>query len=148
MTTFLVLIHILLVLSFTLRILLRDDLSPSARLAWFIVLNVLPYVGSAVYFLFGEIDLGQRADKRHEDVFDDIRNGGAAHFGDPHGIDLIDQVYQPAFRYASSINGFHAVPGNRAVLMLDAAETNRRLIEDIDAATDHVHVLYYIWLNV
>ena len=147
MTTFLVLIHILLVLSFTLRILLRDDLSPSARLAWFIVLNVLPYVGSAVYFLFGEIDLGQRADKRHNDVFDDIRNGGAAHFGDPHGIDLIDQVYQPAFRYASSINGFHAVPGNRAALMSDAAETNRRLIEDIDAATDHVHVLYYIWLT-
>ena len=36
-------LHALLVLSFTLRILLRDDLQPSGRLAWFIVLNVLPY---------------------------------------------------------------------------------------------------------
>lgn len=147
MTTILVLFHALLVLSFTIRILWRDDLSPSARLAWFIVLNVLPYVGSVVYFLFGEVDLGHRADRRHRQVFDDIRAGGATHFGAPDGLDLIDRAYQPAFRYASSINGFHTVPGNRATLMADAAETTRRMIEDIDAAIDHVHVLYYIWLT-
>ena len=34
--------HALLVLTFTARILLRDDLSPPARLAWVIVLNVIP----------------------------------------------------------------------------------------------------------
>ena len=30
--------------------------------------------------------------------------------------------------------------------MADAAETRRRMIADFDAATDHIHVLYYIWL--
>lgn len=48
--TFIVIFHILVVLSFSIRILLRDDLSPPARLAWFIVLNVLPYVGAVLYF--------------------------------------------------------------------------------------------------
>ncbi|MCL1485243.1 MAG: PLDc N-terminal domain-containing protein [Marinobacter sp.] len=62
-------LHALLVLAFTARILLRDDLLPPGRLAWFIVLNVVPYFGSAVYFLFGEIDIGNRAKKRHGEIF-------------------------------------------------------------------------------
>ena len=56
--TIALLFHAFLVASFSIRILLRDDFSPPARLAWFIVLNVLPYFGSVAYFLFGEIDLG------------------------------------------------------------------------------------------
>lgn len=147
MTTVFLFFHVVIVLGFTLRILLRDDLSPSARLAWFIVLNVLPFVGSLVYFLFGEIDLGYRADKRYEEVSDEIRSAAVQHFGTESGIDLINPVYQQGFRYASSINGFHAVAGNRAKLMADALETNKQLIADIDAATDHVHILYYIWLT-
>ncbi len=61
--------------------------------------------------------------------------------------DLIERIYQPAFQYAASINGFHPVAGNRAQLMADADETLTKMIADIDAAKDHVHVLYYIWLN-
>ena len=30
--------------------------------------------------------------------------------------------------------------------MADAAATRTRMIADFDAATDHIHVLYYIWL--
>ena len=127
--TILLLLHVLIVLGFTVRILLRDDLSPSARLAWFIVLNVLPYVGSLVYFLLGEIDLGHRADKRYKEVFDEIRAAAVQHFGEENGINLINPVYQQGFRYASSINGFHAVSGNQAKLMADAMETNKQLIK-------------------
>ena len=57
----LVVLHILVVGMFTTRILLRDDLSPPARLAWFIVLLGLPIFGSMVYFLFGEVDLRGKA---------------------------------------------------------------------------------------
>lgn len=73
MTTVLLTAHILVVIGFTLRILLRDDLSPQARLAWFIILTVLPYVGTVIYFLFGEIDVGNHANQRHKEVFDQIR---------------------------------------------------------------------------
>lgn len=148
MATFLLTLHVLLVIGFTLRILLRDDLSPQARLAWFIVLAVLPYAGSILYFLFGEIHVGPHADTRHRAVFDQIRTDAAQFSGAPEDTDhLIDPPYRPAFRYAASINGFHAVAGNGAELMLDAAATNANLIADIDAAQSHVHVLYYIWLD-
>lgn len=140
--------HIALVLSFTARILLRDDLSPPARLAWFIVVAGLPYVGIVIYFLFGEIDLGHRATQRQNRIFASIRAWAAAYMGTPGEAEhLIDPLYAPGFAYAGSINGFHAVPGNRAELMRDAAETTERLVADIDAAKRHVHVLYYIWLD-
>ena len=144
----LLIFHALLVLTFTIRILLRDDLSPPARLAWFIVLNVLPYFGSVIYFLFGEIDLGNLANKRHREVFNQIRAKASGFMGQAANVDaLIAPVYRPAFRYAGSINGFHPVDGNTADLMADGGETRARLVADIDAATDHVHVLYYIWLG-
>ncbi|MGO4998617.1 cardiolipin synthase [Oceanisphaera sp. W20_SRM_FM3] len=146
--SFVVTLHFLLVLTFTGRILLRDDLSPPGRLAWFIVLNVLPYFGIAVYFLFGEIDIGKRAVKRHDQIFDEIRNNAADFMGDKANVDhLIDAIYRPAFRYAASINGFHTVDGNSAELLADGDATRARLVADIDAATCHVHVLYYIWLE-
>ena len=141
-------LHVVLVLVFTIRILLRDDLSPPARLAWFVVLNVLPYIGSVIYFLFGEIDIGKRAQRRHDEIFVELKTQGAAFMGLPsHTERLIERIYRPAFQYAGSINGFHPVDGNSAQLMEDSHSTLRSMLADIDAATDHVHVLYYIWLT-
>ncbi|HHX34613.1 MAG TPA: cardiolipin synthase [Gammaproteobacteria bacterium] len=141
-------LHALLVISFTTRILLRDDLSPPGRLAWFIVLNVLPYFGSAIYFLFGEIDIGNRAHKRHDEIFDELRTKASEYMGDPSCIShLIKRIYQPAFQYAGSINGFYPLDGNTAKLMDDGEDTLNHLLADIDAATDHVHILYYIWMT-
>src|SRR5690554_1928432 len=146
--TIILVLHTLLVLTFTIRILLRDDLSPPGRLAWFVVLNLLPYFGSAIYFLFGETDIGNRASKRHKQVFHEIRAKASWFMGDAANTEtLIEPVYRPAFRYAGSINGFHPSTGNTAELMRDGDETLSRMVADIDAATDHVHVLYYIWLD-
>ncbi|WNO61342.1 cardiolipin synthase [Rheinheimera sp. MMS21-TC3] len=143
-----VVLHFLLVLTFTTRILLRDDLSPPARLAWFIVLNALPYFGVIAYFLFGEIDIGKRAIKRHDKIFAEIKTKAFDYMGDKTKINqLIAPVYRTGFHYAGSINGFQTVAGNTAELMADGEETLNRIVADIDAATDHVNVLYYIWLD-
>lgn len=56
-------IHLLLVIGVTLRIVWRNDLSPVARLAWFIVVLVFPYLGVIAYWLFGEIDLGHKVSR-------------------------------------------------------------------------------------
>ena len=148
MLTFLTIGHALLVIAFTTRILLRDDLSPPARLAWFIVLNIAPYFGTGIYFLFGEVDIGHRETNRHKHIFQEItKSAGALVGAEETGKALIDPAYSPAFRYAASINGFHPMPGNTAELMADADATLERMIADIDAAREHVHVLYYIWLD-
>ncbi|PVA10334.1 cardiolipin synthase [Pelagivirga sediminicola] len=145
--TILLIFHVLLVAMFTIRILLRDDFSPPARLAWFIILMLVPYAGTVIYFLFGEVDIGKRINRRHREVFDEIRASAKKFMGNQSAVaELIEPIYQPAFQYAVSINGFNPVGGNDAELMENADMTRARLVADIDAATDHVHVLYYIWL--
>jgi cardiolipin synthase len=142
------LIHLSIVIVFTFRILLRDDLVPTSRLAWFIVVTILPYFGIILYFLFGEVNLGQAANRRRSLIFSTIRKVARDAMGTKAEAEkLIDPHYLPAFQYAASINAFHAVAGNTADLMADADQARARLIADIDEATDYVHVLYYIWLD-
>jgi cardiolipin synthase A/B len=141
-------LHILIVISFTIRILLREDLGATTRLAWFMVISVLPIFGSVVYFLFGEINLGYTASKRIAAVTQKIHAIGNS--VEPRDLDLMHRIperFVPAFNYSRSINGFPAVSGNRIELMPDAQSSRSRLIEDIDAAQEEVHVLYYIWLD-
>ncbi len=132
---------------FGLRILLRDDLTPSGRMAWFTIISVLPFFGAPVYFLFGEVDIGHHARARTDEIFNKLHAIARLASGRGQlGYDAIRVPYQFGFRYAASIHGFHPVAGNSAELMANSAMTRDRIIQDIDAATDHVHVLYYIWL--
>ena len=67
-STILLVLHGLLVLAAAMRVLLRDDLSPDKRMAWLMVLTLLPYVGVVLYYLLGEINLGRRLTGRHQPV--------------------------------------------------------------------------------
>jgi cardiolipin synthase len=54
--------------------------------------------------------------------------------------------YAPLFRVGHSVNGFEPVGGNQAQLLLDSNTTIESLVADIDAAQEHVHLTFYIWL--
>ncbi len=140
--------HSILVVAFTLRILSRDELLPPSRMAWFMVVLTLPFIGSALYFLFGEVDLGHRARSQHQRIFAAIHAFARQTIAEPDDLDnLVKPRFMAAFKYARSINGFNPQPGNRAELMPDAQSARMRLIKDIDAAAETVHILYYIWLE-
>ena len=140
--------HALIVITFSARILLRDDLSSAARLAWFLVMLLGPYVGVVLYLLFGEINLGRTIHRRHDEIFAKLGEVAGAALGDsdknlPGNVEV---EYQTAFR-AASVDGFQITLGNRAELLPDADSARSRLIEDIDQATESVQALYYIWLD-
>ncbi|WP_415184106.1 cardiolipin synthase [Phaeovulum sp.] len=141
-------LHIVLMVAISLRILLRDDLGPASRMAWFIVVAMLPALGIGLYFLFGEVTLGRAATARHHAVSRRVHAGAGSALGSREAIDrMIAPEYRAAFHYAASINGFGLTTGNAAELMPDAAGARARLVADIDAATRQVDVLYYIWLD-
>lgn len=141
-------LHILIVIGLTVRILLRDEIAPNTRLAWFIVIAAVPFGGSILYFLFGEANLGYSVSDRIAEVARQTKGHRAAldvHPGAPPPE--VPDRFRPTFDYSTSINGFPRVSGNLVELMPDASTARSRLIDDIDAARDHVHVLYYIWLD-
>ncbi len=140
--------HALIALTFSIRILLRDDLTSAARLAWFLVMLFAPYVGVVGYVLFGEISLGRTVHRRHDEVFSGLRAiaGNAMGSCKRNLPGNVEPIYQTAFR-AASVDGFETTLGNRAELMPDAKTARVRLVADIDAAVESVQVLYYIWLD-
>ncbi len=131
---------IVLVLAFvglTLRLLWRDDVAPATRLAWMVTFVLLPYVGIALYVLIGERRLRRGFVTRYREI------GARNPVPEPIGT-----VEPPcgAFAYATTINGFRTTGGNRGELMPDERAATARLVADIDAARESVHILFYIWL--
>ena len=140
-------LYILLVSAIVLRVLSRDEMSATSRLAWFLIIVTLPLVGIIVYFLFGEINLGFRATDKARKIYKLVQSEGGAALGQFKNLSQVDSTYRPAFAYAASINGFLTTHGNTAELMADDATARSRLIEDLDNATVSINVLYYIWLQ-
>ncbi|HBH33189.1 MAG TPA: cardiolipin synthase, partial [Psychrobacter sp.] len=141
----LVALHILTWLAVSLRVLSRHDLTAQARLAWMVVLFVLPYGGVVVYWMFGEVHLGFNFEHRYNKITQQLSSNFPAILGKKDTMPkVIDREYQPAFAYSASVNGFHTTLGNKAELMPDPKTTEARMIADFDAATDHNHVMYYI----
>jgi cardiolipin synthase len=58
----------------------------------------------------------------------------------------VPERYAHLFQAGKTVNGFAPVGGNRGQLLQDSNETIDRMVVDIDAARDHVHLLFYIWL--
>jgi len=140
--------HALVVIFFLIRILLRDNLSSAARLAWFMFMLFVPYVGVVLYLLFGEISLGRTIHQRHDEIFAKLRSIAANSLGscERNLEGNVEIEYQTAFR-AASVDGFGTTLGNKAELLPDAATARARLVEDIDNSTESVQCLYYIWLG-
>ena len=158
MTWLLLLLHVLLIAAFTLRILLRDDLRPDVRMGWLTVTVLVPYAGCALYYLFGEAALGRLGSDSQRKRYPGVSAFVRQHLAAPevtaqllapadHAGQAIAAQWQPAFRYASSVNGFGITTGNSARLMADGAEARAQMLADMDAARHEIHVLYYIWLT-
>jgi cardiolipin synthase len=55
--------------------------------------------------------------------------------------------YRHLFQAGKTVNGFDPVSGNRGHLLPDSNAAINSIVADIDAAKEHVHLLFYIWLQ-
>ncbi len=141
----LIALHVMLQIAFILRALLWPHREPATRMAWVLVIIVTPVVGMLAYALFGEANIGRRRLarlRRAEARLPPPEEVGVGAVPTPEMAPRFEQL----FRVGTSISGFLPVAGNRAELMADSDSGIASLVADIDAATDHVHVLFYIWL--
>ena len=132
----------LLHLVFMARAVLRSHRDPASRLAWVVVMAVLPVLGIVAYLLLGETNIGRRRVAKMHRVLAQLPDPGAV----PGVAADIPPDYRHLFAVGRSINGFVPVGGNRARLLADSNATIDALVDDIDAATEHVHLIFYIWL--
>lgn len=127
-----------------LRVVLRPHRDPAARLAWLVVVIVLPVLGIPAYILWGDTRLIRRRRLHGLAVEAALPRPPA----DPAGpATIAASPWQPPFALAASVNGLSATTGNRARLADDNRAAIAGMIGDIDAAQASVHVCFYIWLD-
>jgi cardiolipin synthase len=119
---------------------LRRNFAPGASMAWLAVVFLHPYIGLALYRLFGESRLGPGRVAHHNRLLQqyaviDARPELPAGIGD--GARSLIQV-------ALKVGRMPVVTGSQVEFFTDSATMVDRLSADIDAASSHVHLLYYI----
>ncbi|TWT56718.1 Cardiolipin synthase [Thalassoglobus neptunius] len=138
----------LLHLFFVGRALLRPHREPASRVAWIVVIMVLPFFGILAYLLFGETNIGHERAKRARKILTELPPlsdipGALSPEPDAEIPPRVNQL----FKVGRSVNGFEPVAGNQARLLPDSNATIESLVEDIHAAKEHVHIAFYIWLT-
>src|SRR3984957_15901136 len=138
----------LLELTIIVRILLRPHRDPASRIAWVVVVCMLPLWGMFAYLLLGEVNIGRRRVKRLNAILKRMPQI-SSHLSReaPDFAAAVPERYRHLFGLGHSISGFHPVGGNAGCLLPNSNATIDALVADIDSAIDHVHVLFYIWLS-
>jgi cardiolipin synthase len=140
-------LHIFVQFALVVRVLLRPHRNPASRIAWVVVIFALPVIGIITYILFGEVNIGHHRVQRMREVLSQMPDvADAAQADGSHLRPDIPERYAHLFRVGHSISGFEPIGGNQARLLKDSNTTIDALVADIDAAQDHVHLLFYIWL--
>jgi cardiolipin synthase len=141
-------IHLLTVL----RAITRPDRTPASRVAWIPVIMCLPVIGVVAYLFLGERSIGRGRARRLREAESRLAAPGGA------GAEPGDRVAAAVSDLCRSVNGFGPTAGNRIVLLGDPGASPaepardcdaaiRGLIEAFDAATGHIHLSFYIWLD-
>jgi cardiolipin synthase len=132
-------------------VVLKRRRTTGAATAWLLVIFFYPYVGVALYLLFGTTRLGrrraavQRALAAERCEARRLTDHPAARAIADNPAAAIDPRYEPLVRQAEKISGFPVLAGNAFEFVTDSVRSMAGLIADIDAAADHVHLLFYIY---
>ena len=121
--------------------------SAAASRTWLLLIFLLPWPGLAVYALFGRIYVPKRRIEQQQRASQRIRavqeQMGDRSFARPKLPPETEAIMQ----YAARLADFEAFSGNCIELLAEYADAIDRLIADIDAAQNHVHLLFYIYGN-
>ncbi len=137
------LLHYALALVVVLRVLLTRRMSPPARLAWILLVEVVPVVGIATYLLFGEVRMRRAERQRRADVRARLTGVWQP---SPAEVQEFPAYAAPVIASVHAGGGMQPVAGNRITLLEESDLAIARLVAAIDAARHEVHLLFYIWL--
>ncbi|WP_432344439.1 PLDc N-terminal domain-containing protein [Shinella yambaruensis] len=137
-------VHILVVAVAAAHILLRPHRQPESRAAWLVLVLTLPYLGALAYLLVGRTNVGRKRVERLKAAFLGLPRPQDAPGW--HAAPRTPDRHEALFAVGQSISGYLPVGGNSARLMEDSNAAIDAMVKDIDAAGDHVHLLFYIWL--
>jgi cardiolipin synthase A/B len=119
--------------------------SAAASRTWLLFIFLLPWPGLIAYLLFGRIYVPKNRLERQERASQFIRTAQAQMGERRLAHPELSPNLQPIVPLASRLGDFEPFAGNKIELLTDYEAGIQRLLEDIDQAANHVHLLYYIY---
>ena len=120
--------------------------SPAAATAWLIVIFFFPWVGLVLYLLIGANRPPKHKLKQHGRLQKALQKGREQF---AHSIKAFCPELDPdsadVAAFVELLGRMPVFGGNQVELIAEAERFIERLIADIDAATHHVHLLFYIY---
>jgi cardiolipin synthase len=116
---------------------------PAATLAWVFSLLFLPYLGFFIFYFFGPRKI-RRSETKRRDSYEAVRQafapaGAHAHAESPHDLSVqLTKLVQTA-------TGMPLSTCDKIQLLVNGSPKYDSIINDINAATHHVHLEYYIY---
>lgn len=140
-----VFLYWVIIAAITARIIVRRR-SIGVSFAWMMIIYVVPIIGIAAYFLFGELNLGQKRAQRARDMYSPY----AKWFDKLYAC----RQYQPhaLSPYAKTISdlcenrlGIPSLADNQLTLKSSPETILKTMINDVQEAQFSVHLEFYIW---
>jgi cardiolipin synthase A/B len=121
--------------------------SPAAARSWLLLIFVFPYLGLILYWVFGRPYLPRRRIEFQKRASHLLRTTGRDTFRPYVTHPDLTEPFRQAVTLAENLGDFGILGGNQVELLEDYGVAVDRLVADIDGATHHVHLLYYIFAD-
>lgn len=119
---------------------------PEVALAWLAGIYFLPWIGLLFYLLLGQRYLGRRRLRHHSQMRRIITERRQTASDTPeHLREYVAPEQDDLVRLCQKLTDLPLVGGNDVQYMADGATITDAIVRDIDAATHHVHILFYIF---
>ncbi|MEX0742382.1 MAG: cardiolipin synthase [Phycisphaeraceae bacterium] len=119
---------------------------PTPAMAWLLIIFFQPWFGLFLYMLMGEYRLPRRRIQQHQQAQLALEDYARLAVQQPHIVrPVIEPEHRTLISMAEHMGEMPIVGGNGVELLADTEAFIEKLIADIDAAEQHVHLMFYIY---
>jgi len=122
--------------------------TPQSATAWLAIIYFLPWVGVPLFLLIGQTKVSawrrEQLDKYIAAASELAEKLNASAEAIPEDV---EEKYEQALNLVRNLGRFRVLGGNQVELIDDYLTSINHLVDDINAAEHHVHLLFYIFSN-
>lgn len=129
-------------------VILKHRKTPADATAWLMLVFFLPEVGAVLYLFLGFNTLGRSRTKRHSQTVEAMSSEAQVAVLNHvmvQAIQVTDPDQKQVMKQAESLGGMPTVVGSYIELVGRSSDFDDRLIQDIQQAKHHAHLLFYIY---
>jgi len=136
----------LLQIAIAIVVLIRSRGTPQARMAWLLLVLLLPLIGLILFLAIGRIRLNQSRIDRFNDAQAEIRLLTSSDKSVVNAAELLSPARRKIVHLAEAVSGTSLRTGNICALYSETDHLFDVMIRDIDAAVSSCNFLFYIYL--